>query len=142
LQGPRWSREGPARLFNVTMLCVAVAAKEHDARPRTFRELKLTWIPSPAAMSPPVWLQSRVNTVQSFAARARAALSTFFVWAMQMGIVENNPIIGTIQPKDSKARERVLSDDELAAIWRACKDDDYGRIIRLLILLGTRVHNY
>ena len=22
LQGPRWSREGPARLFNVTMLCV------------------------------------------------------------------------------------------------------------------------
>jgi len=69
-------------------------------------------------------------------------LSTFFVWAMQMGIVENNPIIGTIQPKDSKARERVLSDDELAAIWRACKDDDYGRIIRLLILLGARVHNY
>ena len=57
---------------------------------------------------------------------------------MQMGIVENNPIIGTIQPKDSKARERVLSDDELAAIWRACKDDDYGRIIRLLILLGAR----
>jgi integrase len=55
---------------------------------------------------------------------------------MQMGIVENNPIIGTIQPKDSKARERVLSDDELAATWRACKDDDYGRIIRLLILLG------
>jgi hypothetical protein len=45
---------------------------------------------------------------------------------MQMGIVENNPIIGTIQPKDSKARERVLSDDELAATWRACKDDDYG----------------
>jgi len=69
-------------------------------------------------------------------------LSTFFVWAMQMGIVENNPIIGTIQPKDSKAREPVLSDDELAAIWRACKDDDYGRIIRLLILLGARVHNY
>jgi integrase len=72
------------------------------------------------------------------AARARAALSTFFVWTMQMGIVENNPIIGTIQPKGSKPRERVLSDEELAAIWNACKDDDYGRIVRLLILLGAR----
>ena len=138
MQGPRWSREGPARLFNVTMLCIAVAAKEHDARPRTFRELKLTWIPSVAARL--VTIAREHGSI--VAARARAALSTFFVWAMQMGIVENNPIIGTIQPKDSKARERVLSDDELAATWRACKDDDYGRIIRLLILLGARVHNY
>jgi integrase len=32
----------------------------------------------------------------------------------------------------------VLSDSELAAIWRACKDDDYGRIIRLLILTAAR----
>src|SRR5262249_58939539 len=72
------------------------------------------------------------------AARARAALSTFFVWAMQMGMVENNPVIGTIQPKNSKPRERTLSDEELAAIWRACKDDDYGRIVRLLGLLGAR----
>jgi len=57
---------------------------------------------------------------------------------MQMGIVENNPIVGTIQPKDGKPRERTLSDDELAAIWRACPSNDYGRIVRLLILLGAR----
>jgi integrase len=72
------------------------------------------------------------------AQEARAALSTFFVWAMQMGIVENNPIIGTIQPKESKARERVLSDDEPGRDLARLKDDDYGRIIRLLILLGAR----
>ncbi len=30
---------------------------------------------------------------------------------MFFSIAENNPIIGTIQPKDSKARERVLSDE-------------------------------
>jgi integrase len=55
-----------------------------------------------------------------------------------MGYVEQNPVIGAVQPEDSKGRERVLSDTELAAAWRACGDDDYGRIIRLLILTGAR----
>jgi integrase len=70
--------------------------------------------------------------------RARAALSAFFVWAMQSGLVEQNAVIGTLKPKDAKSRERVLSDAELTAIWRACGDDAYGRIIKLLILLGAR----
>jgi integrase len=72
------------------------------------------------------------------AVRARAALSGLFVWAMQMGLVEHNPVIGTIQPKDSEGRSRVLTDAELAAIWRAAGDDDFGRIIRLLILTACR----
>jgi integrase len=32
----------------------------------------------------------------------------------------------------------VLADEELAAIWNACGNDDYGRIVRLLILTGCR----
>jgi integrase len=72
------------------------------------------------------------------AARARASLNAFFTWCLQMGMVESNPVIGTIKPVDSKPRERVLTDDELAAIWRACRDDDFGRIIKLLILTGAR----
>ena len=32
----------------------------------------------------------------------------------------------------------MLSDRELAAIWRACGDDDYGRIVKLLTLTGCR----
>ena len=79
------------------------------------------------------------------AARARAAVSAFYGWAMQMGYVEANPVIGTIHPKDSEGRSRVLSDAELAAVWRACGDDDYGRIVRLLDLervsaTGSRRH--
>ena len=72
------------------------------------------------------------------AAAARSKLSAFFVWAMRQGLLENNPVIGTEPPKHAKPRERVLSDEELAAIWNACGDDGYGRIIRLLILLGQR----
>ena len=54
------------------------------------------------------------------------------------GLVEANPVVGTPTPKGSQPRERVLSDAELAAIWKACGDDDHGRCIRLLILTGCR----
>jgi integrase len=79
------------------------------------------------------------------AARARAAVNGFFVWALQMGYVEANPVIGSVQPKDSEGRSRVLVEDkdkgrpdELGPIWRACGDDDHGRCVRLLILTGCR----
>jgi integrase len=72
------------------------------------------------------------------ASRTRAALGAFFTWAMQSGIAEANPIIGTLVPKEGAARERVLSDAELAAIWNASGADEYGRIVKLLILLGSR----
>jgi integrase len=70
--------------------------------------------------------------------RARASLSAVFSWAMREGIAEANPVIGTNRAADEVSRDRVLSDDELAAVWKACSDDDYGRIVRLLILTGQR----
>jgi integrase len=54
------------------------------------------------------------------------------------GIVDANPVVGTNKQTDEKSRDRVLSDQELAQIWRACKDDDFGDIVRLLILTGQR----
>jgi integrase len=69
--------------------------------------------------------------------RARAALSAFLSWAMREGLVDANSAIGTNRA-DERSRERVLRDDELAVIWRACRDDGYGSIVRLLILLGQR----
>jgi integrase len=36
------------------------------------------------------------------------------------------------------SRDRVLTPDELRKIWLASEDDDYGKIVRLLILLGQR----
>src|SRR5262249_50222836 len=69
--------------------------------------------------------------------RARASLSTFYGWMMREGIVDANPVVGT-NKTDEKSRARVLSDAELVAIWKACRDDDYGGIIKLLILTGCR----
>jgi integrase len=70
--------------------------------------------------------------------RARTTLSGLFSWAIKEGLVEANPVVGTNLQADEQPRERVLSDAELVAIWTACRDDDYGRIVRLLILTGQR----
>jgi integrase len=70
--------------------------------------------------------------------RARATLSAFFSWAMGEGIVEHNPVAGTNKAIDEDPRDRVLTDAELGAIWAACRDDEYGRIVKLLMLTGQR----
>jgi integrase len=72
------------------------------------------------------------------ASRARAHISALFTWCLRRGHCNENPVIATEEPKGSDARERVLSGDELKAVWNACGDDDYGRIVRLLILTACR----
>ena len=70
--------------------------------------------------------------------RARSYLSTFFSWALQMGLTETSPLIGTSKGTREEARDRVLSDEELADIWRHTGNSDYGTIVRLLMLTGQR----
>jgi integrase len=72
------------------------------------------------------------------ASASRAHLSTFYVWAMQRGHASKNPVINTEAPKAKSKRERALSSDELRRVWQACGNDDYGRIVKLLILTGCR----
>ena len=72
------------------------------------------------------------------AARARSCLSDLYSWAMGQGLVEANPVVGTNRPKTAPPRDRVLDDHELAAVWHAAGDDDFGRIVKLLILTGQR----
>jgi integrase len=75
------------------------------------------------------------------AGRARSALSSLFSWAMRQGYMgpnPHNPVAVTENPDDGASRDLVLSDVELAHIWRAAGDDAFGRIIKLLILSGAR----
>jgi integrase len=73
------------------------------------------------------------------AARARSNLSALFAWAMKEGMVDRNPVIGTNNPIEGKqARDRVLTDEEIRIVWRHCQDDDFGRIVRLLLLTACR----
>jgi integrase len=70
------------------------------------------------------------------AAYGRAA----FTWALKRGAVTINPFASLPIAKSIAKRERVLTDAEIAEIWRAAGDaaSPYRTIIRLLILTGQR----
>ena len=72
--------------------------------------------------------------------RTLAWLHTLFNWVVERGILNTNPCIGIRPPADETARDRVLSDDELAALWRASDglEQPYSEFIKLLILTGAR----
>ncbi|MBR0694066.1 site-specific integrase [Bradyrhizobium lablabi] len=71
--------------------------------------------------------------------RFRSALSNYFAWLIGAGLTESNPVTGTNKaPGEGGARTRLLDDGELAAIWRAAGSDQFGSIVRLLILTGAR----
>jgi integrase len=71
--------------------------------------------------------------------RVRASLSAMFGWAMREGLAASNPVIDT-NKREEKSRDRVLTNAELRSIWLSLEDDDYGAIIKLLILTGLRAN--
>ena len=128
-----------------------LAIKQREVRPRTYTEL-VRYLTGPYFRPLHVLaldqisrkdVAARLNRITLehggiVAGRARATLSALFAWALAHGLAESNAVIGTMAPKGGQPRERVLSDNELAAIWKACGDDDYGRAVKLLILTGAR----
>jgi integrase len=136
-------------LRKITDQYLGVAKRKQ--RPRTYSEiaryLLITWKPLHSLSVFKIsrrHIATRVADIEVengavSAARARTALSTLFNWAVREGLdIPANPVHGTNCPEQPKSRERVLSDVELAKIWKACGDDDYGRILRLLILTAQR----
>lgn len=70
-----------------------------------------------------------------------ARLSAFFRWCVDDMRIETNPCSKLRRPAPSKSRERVMSDAELVAVWKACDGlvPQYGGLVRLLIVSGARL---
>ncbi len=79
----------------------------------------------------------RLAMASRTAAYGRAA----FQWAVKRGMIAANPFAALPAVGEKPKRDRVLSDDELAIIWRAASETPlpFGAIVRLLILTGQRV---
>lgn len=69
--------------------------------------------------------------------RSRSTLSKFFNWAISRCLCQINPVTGTEKFK-TNVRDVVLSPRELALIWLEAGDDEYGRIVKLLMLTAAR----
>ena len=69
--------------------------------------------------------------------RVRSSLSAYFTWLAREGYVDANPVAFTNKAEET-ARDRVLSDEELRIIWQALADDQFGAIVKILMLTGMR----
>lgn len=70
-----------------------------------------------------------------------AQLSAFYSWAMpRLDRLESNPCRDAWKPPKPAARDRVLSDDEIRAVWKASLEESapFGPGIRLLLLTLQR----
>lgn len=69
-----------------------------------------------------------------------AVLRRLFSWAVGRGDLERSPFDGMEAPPPVPARDRVLTDDEIATIWIASEKAGslFGPIVRLLMATGQR----
>jgi len=72
--------------------------------------------------------------------RTRSALASMFRYAIEREYVTENPVVGTRPRKVEVERQRILSDQEIRAIWLALDDlPDPGRSFgQTLFLTATR----
>lgn len=83
---------------------------------------------------------AEVETSSGPTARNRvcSSLSAFFNWAVREGLLDANPVTGTARADERGSRERVLTQAELAELWAALPQGDFGDIVCLLLLTGQR----
>jgi integrase len=72
--------------------------------------------------------------------RALAHLSKFFNWLCEQDIIAASPCAGVKPPAKEQARDRILSDTEIKALWSACGDIGgvVGSAVKLMLLTGQR----
>jgi integrase len=70
-------------------------------------------------------------------AHATTALKIFFAFCVRRHLLDQSPMLRVEPPSRLESRSRVLSVEELKAIWNAC-DGRFGNIVRLCILTGQR----
>jgi integrase len=73
----------------------------------------------------------------SLARSMHSTLSKMFAWLMSRREVSANPCVGVTRPTPPPARERVLSDDEIRALWEAC-EGPFGAAIKVMLITGAR----
>jgi integrase len=78
------------------------------------------------------------------AARVFEDMRAAIRWAVKRGDLDRNPIEGMASPGGSKARDRVLTDDEIRVLWNSLPKAlafslTYQRILKLCLVTGQRV---
>ena len=159
---------GAARTEAATVL-EAISEGATDVLDRTFDELVTAWVEGHAKVRNKSW-QSQERRLQAHASpalgdkkvrairraeireliagidgdvlpnRVLTVLKTVFRWALENDWVEVDPTAGIRKPKVDASRDRVLSMEEIAAVWKASEWLGYPfrEYVRILLLTGQR----
>ena len=84
-------------------------------------------------------LDGIAKSAPTSANRTQSILSRIFNWAIELGLLEANPLARMPKRAREHAKDRVLSADEIRALWRAL-DGDFSvtAALRFLLLTGLR----
>lgn len=82
----------------------------------------------------------RDRSAPVLANRTFAVARKFFAWTVERGILPMSPVLGARPMTPEVSRDRVLSDREVIALWRACDavGAPWAAPIRLLLLTAQR----
>jgi integrase len=124
--------------------------REPKLRPRYFteikRQLESDWLSLHRQPVDAITRQTVIGVIDDIASRqgdvaadrARTALSGLYGWLIERGYCTVSPTLNIGHRAENRSRDRVLTEPELVEVWCACRDEDYGHIVKLLILTGQR----
>lgn len=83
---------------------------------------------------------NRLRNTPSEQHHAYVAATVFFNWCVRSRLVERSPLDNVPPPQKMVSRTRVLSADELAAVYHTAREHPFpfGAIVMLLVLTGQR----
>lgn len=87
------------------------------------------------------WLRKLAETKTSDANAAAVVVRQMFRYAADQHDLEANPAADIMNPAQQRSRDRVLDNDEIRALWAACKTVGYpyGHALRLALCTGQRI---
>lgn len=76
----------------------------------------------------------------TFANRVRATLSSIYSFGVERAMVEINPVLHIKRIKGEVRRDRVYTEDEIRALWRAFEDqsEPIQSLFKMLLICGQR----
>jgi len=139
-------RQAPSISFEEA-LALYLSLSEHTSKPRTVAENRrlltrhFKFHKNVADIAPQEIskIVDRLNKTPTEANHAFTAIRTFFNWCVRRHYITHSPMQGMRLPAKTISRNRVLSPEELIAVYRACESlGAFGALVRLCILTGQR----
>lgn len=83
-------------------------------------------------------LEEKAKTAPVVANHVHVRLSALFAWARLRDLIQANPMGEIPKPTPYRARDRVLTDDEIRALWGSGLSLVVGACLRMILLTGQR----